>query len=204
MLYHLYPQKMQSKTKKLSIRWVSSIITGALIIAGCEVVLPQPKDPEADSGLASQGQTQIVENVVKHISLFKQGVSFDILDNNQSRDATWVLAKGDITQVYTDTLAIEKKSESQSIENFLAAINKKAPKGCSYIIKTKNGLDNYKIHELILPSSCKQWWWTSELIYIYNSENPDKVIKIEQANKYAGPRSDKAKTKSRFESIQFL
>lgn len=195
---------MQAKTKKIGIRSISSVLIGALIIAGCEVVLPQPKDPEA-ALLGSNTKPEKIENVVKHISLFKQWVAFDILDNNQSRDATGVVTKGDITQVYTDTLAVEKKSETQTITNFLAAVNKKAPKGCTYTIRTTNGLDNYKIHELSLPSSCKKWKApTSELIYIYNSENPDKVIKIEQANKYAGPRSDMAKKKLRFESIQFL
>lgn len=195
---------MQAKTKKIGIRWVSSILVGALIISGCEMVLPQPKDPEA-ALLGNNGKPKSIENVVKHISLFKQWVSFDILDNNQSRDATGVVVSGSITNVYADILTVEEKSDRQTIENFLAAIKKKAPKWCTYTIKTTNGLDNYKIHELSLPSSCRtSKEGTSELIYIYNSENPDKIIKIEQANKYAGPRSDKAKKKLRFESIQFL
>lgn len=194
---------MQAKTKKIGIRWASSILVGALIISGCEMVLPQPPDPEA--ALGSNSKPKSIENVVKHISLFKQWVAFDILDNNQSRDATGVVVSWDITKVYTDTLTVEEKSENQTITNFLAAVNKKAPKWCTYTIKTRNGLDNYKIHELTLPTSCKKWKEpTSELIYIYNSENPEKVIKIEQANKYAGPRSDIAKKKLRFESIQFL
>ena len=195
---------MQAKTKKISIRWTSSILVGALIISGCEMVLPQPPDPEA-ALLGSNGKPKTIENVVKHISLFRQWVAFDILDNNQSRDATGVVISWDIVKIYADTLTVEQKSEKETITNFLATVNKKAPKWCTYTITTTNGLDNYRIHELSLPSSCKKWKEpTSELIYIYNSETPDKVIKIEQANKYAGPRSDIAKKKLRFESIQFL
>jgi hypothetical protein len=196
---------MKSKTKNLSIIGISAVLVWALIIAGCEMVLPQPKDPEAWQERSQLTKPTLVENVIKHISLFRQGVAFDILDNNQSRDATGVITSGNITKVYDDTLAVEQKAENQSIENFLATVNKKTPRWCSYTISTRNWLDNYKIHELKPSSGCKQAKWDiSELVYIYNPDMPDKVIKIKQNNKYAGPRSDKAKKKLRFESIQFL
>jgi hypothetical protein len=41
--------------------------------------------------LLRSGINSNIELVIKHISLFRQGVAFDILDTNQSRDATGVV-----------------------------------------------------------------------------------------------------------------
>ena len=191
---------MQMKTKKVSIISWSILLLWTLIFAWCELVLPQPPEPDL---LRSQINSNI-ELVIKHISLFKQGVAFDILDNNQSRDATGVVVAWNITKVNNDTMIVEQKPEKQSIETFLAQVSKNAPKWCTYITNTKNGIDNYKITEFTPSGKCLQnsdIWVT---VYIHNTDTPTKVVKVEEVNKYQWPRCDMNKSKLRYESIQFL
>ena len=189
------------KTKKVSIISWSLVLVWTLIFAGCELILPQPPEPDL---LRSQTKSNI-ELVIKHISLFRQGVAFDILDNNQSRDATGVVVAWNTTKVDDDVLTVEKKWETQSIEKFLAQVSKNAPKWCSYTTNTRDGADNYKITELTPSGTCLQnksdVWIT---VYIHNTDTPTKVVKIQEKNKNEGPRCDMNKSKLRYESIQFL
>ena len=191
---------MQIKTKKVSIISWSLVLLWTLIFGGCELVLPQPPEPDL---LRSQTNSNI-QLVIKHISLFKQGVAFDLLDTNQSRDATGVVITWNTTKVDSDTLTVEQKPEKQSIETFLAQVNKNAPKWCTYTTSTRNGIDNYKITEITPSWKCLQNSNVWVTVYIHNTDTPTKVVKVEEANKYQWPRCDMNKSKLRYESIQFL
>ena len=192
---------MQIKTKKVSVISWSLVLLWTLIFAWCELVLPQPPEPD----LLRSGTNWTLELVIKHISLCRQGVAFDILDNNQSRDATGVVVAWNTTKVNDDTLTVEQKPETQSIETFLAQVSKNAPKWCTYTTTTRDGTDNYKITELTPSGTCLQnksdVWIT---VYIHNTNTPTKVVKVEEINKVEGPRCDMNKSKLRYESIQFL
>lgn len=188
------------KTKKVSIISWSILLLWTLIFAWCELVLPQPPEPD----LLRSGINSNIELVIKHISLFRQGVAFDILDTNQSRDATGVVVAWNVTKVDNDTLTVEQKPEKQSIDTFLAQVSKNAPAWCTYTTNTRNGIDNYKITELVPSGQCLQNSDVWVTVYIHNAETPTKVVKVQEANKYQWPRCDMNKKKLRYESIQFL
>lgn len=193
---------MKVKTKTVKLLSITGIVIGCVGLVGCgKVALPQPPVPDF---FAETEIEKPSEMVVKHISLFKQGIAFDILDNNESRDATGVIIEKDSIKVMNDIITIEKKSKKETIESFLDN-NNTSMENC-YSIKKDSENNWYEIYKFNRESSCPYWgdWDYSQIVYIYNNDKPDMVIKITQPDKNNSPRADLEQSKIRYESLTFL
>ena len=188
---------MQSKTKTVRIVSIGLFWLSTLLLAGCTSTTQEQTET------SYRDKPAVIKEEVKNVSLMRQGIAFTILDNNISHDTTGVIVSGNVTKVSNDTLTMQTKSATQSIDQYFVTLNKKKAKTCTYAVQPQDDVNSYKVYELSLSTTCKETL-PSKLLYIYNIETPEKVIKIEQSNKYTSPRCDEAKTKYRFECISFL